>query len=911
MKGKAMKQLYIMLLAMVGALGAGNLDLVTGTWLGGAGVDEGTGVQIGIDRTVIYSGKLNTTVNYGITPTAINGGGEGVVVRFSAEGAILSITRFTATVDDIEVDKATGEIAVIGAFGTMLLTPDASAKIWEKPPLGSTSGSTLGVGRRVAIGAGGVVAALYGKRFVVYDKQGASLGSGLVPRDYANDIAVDGINRQVVAAGFNQHYTCSNPVQVAAVDAFTYQGQHKWSSFGFAANRENFCDGVAGNQMADTRGMLVTTTNDGYIYFTGESAGGNSIFRYDGKTLTNAKGVQYDKYTHAYQTSANHITYFARMDKDGLVQRGQFILPRLSSGNGNTIRPNALYVDEDDRVYIGGVSAYSIDTTGGNIVDGKRTSPAGGFVFISNALFTARQLWTTFSTEEYAATVNGVAGSKGISAIASTAQKGTLITTNNAQQSAAVAISQVNTEGHLAIWDGPSQWSGIKITITNPTNNAVLNAGDDLLVQAHIEVEGETIDSVEWFLDGVLFASTTTASLPSASLWQATIPALAQGHHSISLLATTKTNSQKSIEVPFLAKGVSTPSQIIIHPSSLDIVAGVQYDFEAFVYDQYGLKMEGETVAWSGDGGAITSQGRYTAGSIHGLFSVTASIDLLQTTAAVQIVDGIYENIQVNFQNSGNSLASGFLADWGQVYGVQDNGFAYGWGANNTDNSRFRSSEDNPQWATFNHMQKDGKNRTDHYWEIAVPNGKYSVTVGAGDAEYFGEPQLIQVEGVTVVQGLTTASEPYLTGTAQVTVNDGRLTVHNDPLQLASSWNKLSWITIDGLDPTSDSIRVESPVMQQKHVVNTQSLFAPLAIQHLQYRDNTIHLQMSGLSNQHEVQVFVFNGKGELQANAKAQVAHTRQSIQIPMHSLQSNIYFIMVRNGVNSVSATSFKTGS
>lgn len=898
-----MKSLLGILLLSVTMVWSGNLDLVMGTWLGGSGPDEGTGMDIGSDRALMYSGKLATNVNYGKTPVEINGGGAGVVLRVSASGDLLSITRFPSTVEDIEVDPSTGNVAVIGAFGTMVLNSTASDVVWSKPPASSTTGgSTLGEGRRVSIGKDGTVAALYGKGFVIYDHEGSLVGANSMPRDYANDITVDAVNRQVVVTGFNQEHTCSNPVQVAAVESFGYQGNHKWTSFGFEANTSNFC-GAAGNQMADTRGMLVTATDDGYIYFAGESAGGNSIYRYDGKTVTNREQVKFDRFNDAYNTSSNHITYYARMDKNGLVERGQFLLPRLSSGKGNTIRPKALYVDENDYVYVGGVSAYSIDTGDGSYIESQHIDEAsGGFVMISNAEFTSRHLWTTFSTKEYASTVYGVVGAKGVSAMAATANKSTMVTANPIQSSP-VSISDVNTEGFMAIWEGPTDWSGININITTPTNGQVIDVGSDLTLQADISSEGAAVTSVEWFLDGVSVGTATS------SPWSVSLNDIAEGEHKVTLTATNGSVSQESFAVDFLAKGTSVASEVIVTPSGLDIVAGSSYDFNAQVLDQYGLLMPAASVNWTATGGTITNSGLYTAGNTYGTFEVIASSGSASASAEVEVADGIYELIQVNFQTDAFSVVRGYIADWGQVYGPQDNGYTYGWDSDNTDNTRFRPA-DTPRNSTFNHMQKDGKNRTDHSWEIALENGSYKVTVGSGDAEYFDERQIIQVEGITVLDATTSEANPFISGSAEISVSDGKLTVHNDPSQLEVSWNKLSWVTIEGLDPTGENVRPNGPVISkeeaQRRMVRPGAEKAQVKLISSAHQTTLgWNLSLNHLDQRYGVQVEIRNARGELLGARAVGAGNSSLQMNIPVQSRASGVYFISVRNGGQSHSVT------
>ncbi|MBD3393154.1 MAG: hypothetical protein GF418_13610 [Chitinivibrionales bacterium] len=445
---------YSALLVFCLHAGAAELELMGATYLGGAGADEAAAVDIAPDRTIVYAGVMAGALD-GQAETSFLGGGNGILIRFNSSGTqVLSVARFPDRIDDMEIDRAGGNIATIGAFGTVVLSADASAAIWSADALGTGSGgSTLGPGRRVSIGARGTVAALFGKSFAVYDNSGTELGTGSMPHGHVNDVAVHDEHRRVFIAGFDQRNTCGNPVQVAVVKAFDFDGTEVWKRFGFEATSANFC-GDYGNQMADTRGMLVTVGRDGDLYFAGESAGGNSIFRYNGEDLATATLIHYDAFTHAYNTSSNHITYYARMDPStGTVKMGQLVLPRLSSGKGNTIRPTALGADEDGNVYVAGTTTFHIDSTGLPTIDGGDVAHAGGFVLISRSDFMARLLWTTFEKEAYSSTAYGVACGKGLSAVASTVTKDRMYTANALQASGGPA-SEDNPDGYLAVWEG-------------------------------------------------------------------------------------------------------------------------------------------------------------------------------------------------------------------------------------------------------------------------------------------------------------------------------------------------------------------------------------------------------------------------------------------------------------------------
>jgi hypothetical protein len=78
-------------------------------------------------------------------------------------------------------------------------------------------------------------------------------------------------------------------------------------------------------------------------------------------------------------------------------------------------------------------------------------------------------------------------------------------------------------------------------------------------------------------------------------------------------------------------------------------------------------------------------------------------------------------------------------------------------------------------------------------WEIAVPNGTYSVFLLGGDLNDPVGTYNVAVENVPTLVGKTTAKSPWIGKTVQVTVTDNTLTV----APLAGNVNqKLSFIQI-------------------------------------------------------------------------------------------------------------------
>jgi N-acetylneuraminic acid mutarotase len=145
---------------------------------------------------------------------------------------------------------------------------------------------------------------------------------------------------------------------------------------------------------------------------------------------------------------------------------------------------------------------------------------------------------------------------------------------------------------------------------------------------------------------------------------------------------------------------------------------------------------------------------------------------------------------RINFQPSTSVVPEYYKADTGAVYGTRGNGLTYGWSSNNTANARDRNNLiGDGRYDSFNHMQKDGTRS----WEMAVPNGTYTVRVVAGEASYYDSVFRINVEGKLTVSGTPTSASRFVEGTSTVTVTDGRLTISNAS---GASNNKIAFVEI-------------------------------------------------------------------------------------------------------------------
>ncbi|WP_211489793.1 malectin domain-containing carbohydrate-binding protein [Georgenia thermotolerans] len=214
----------------------------------------------------------------------------------------------------------------------------------------------------------------------------------------------------------------------------------------------------------------------------------------------------------------------------------------------------------------------------------------------------------------------------------------------------------------------------------------------------------------------------------------------------------------------------------------------------------------------------------------------------------------VTDAIRVNFSNEAAALPTGYLRDFGQPFGArtrtdQGTGLSYGWkneandnpidlsvgGTSGPGNGRDRNtSQPDQRLDTLMHMQSADITKNGNtfngvsayaYWEIAVPNGTYDVTVAAGDSQSNSDPEhhALNVEGDQVIApftpvGANGSSTRHLTATARVVVEDGAVTVDAE----GGTNTKINYIDIvpvdvDGDDPT-DGAQVK---------VNFQTATAP------------------------------------------------------------------------------------
>ncbi|MEV0679066.1 Ig-like domain-containing protein [Actinosynnema sp. NPDC050436] len=145
-------------------------------------------------------------------------------------------------------------------------------------------------------------------------------------------------------------------------------------------------------------------------------------------------------------------------------------------------------------------------------------------------------------------------------------------------------------------------------------------------------------------------------------------------------------------------------------------------------------------------------------------------------------------SLKVNFSDQATTPPAGYARDFGEAYGPRAGGHTYGWVALGTTtplglvgNGRNRGGPD-VRLATLVHAQLPAGSAgvsAPGSWELAVPDGVYSVSVAVGDAGTATDSvHYLSVEDQNAVAAFKpTATAKHALATRVVVVADGRLTL--------------------------------------------------------------------------------------------------------------------------------------
>jgi hypothetical protein len=417
-----------------------NHTLTTGTYLGGKGEDQARGVVFSATGEPIVAGNFATLQTTGATRRLAPGTTvtqAGKVMRLTNDGKVSIETTIGNRIDDLAITPGGNRLVVSGDFGIAMLDPSTLKVLWQNSltgiPVGD--GSPDGGQTRVAIDGSWRIVVLRAGVLQTFAPDGKALASVKIDRTFVNDIAIDHTQNRVYVVGYSNRKYNGTPVQVPFLYALNRDTlQESWRTWDL--NSATLVD-----NLADSRLYRVVLSPKGEPIVLGESAGGNSIFRWNGKDLTTETRVKLDMFSDTYNSSSNHMVYFAKVDPaTGTVIAGQYAVPRNDTkGNkANTIRAKDCGIDVDGRgnVYISSLSAYQIADRSKNIISGQSVAPYTGddFTFMMvTPDFKQRLRWTSFAAAPKGGGIpNAIAARNGKVAIFGTVTFGGLITLPNA-----------------------------------------------------------------------------------------------------------------------------------------------------------------------------------------------------------------------------------------------------------------------------------------------------------------------------------------------------------------------------------------------------------------------------------------------------------------------------------------------
>jgi hypothetical protein len=361
-----------------------NHTLQYGTYLGGNGQDQHRGVGITTDDKVITAGNFETLQIPSGRQTAVLGAvatAKGKLIKLAADGkTIEAVVTLGDRIDDMELRRDPNRsidrdrLVVAGSFGVAVLNPASMKVIWSQPwpkITGDTSSASNTI--RASIDSQGQVAAIRGKYVTLWTHQGTFKASQFIDRDAVTDIVMDPLStrRQLYVVGFANRKNVNdgnNPVQVPFFYALdTYNLGRLWKLWDYDPNTLTTPateTAKATNNMADGRLYRVVAGMDGTVAVAGESAGGNSVYRWNGIDLATPTRMVCDAYDNPYNAKSAHIVYYAKIDTNpaaGRVIVGQFAFPRQQSAPGQTgvtntfrVREGSLDLDQAGNLYLGG-----------------------------------------------------------------------------------------------------------------------------------------------------------------------------------------------------------------------------------------------------------------------------------------------------------------------------------------------------------------------------------------------------------------------------------------------------------------------------------------------------------------------------------------------------------------------------
>jgi YD repeat-containing protein len=290
----------------------------------------------------------------------------------------------------------------------------------------------------------------------------------------------------------------------------------------------------------------------------------------------------------------------------------------------------------------------------------------------------------------------------------------------------------------------------------------------------------------EWDLDGNGTFETNTNATPTTSKAYAT-----GGSYTVGLKVTDDTGATGQTTRTQNVNKAPVPS-FTATPSPSQTNQAVTFDGSASsdpdgTITKYEWDLDGDGTFETNSNTTPTATKVYTApGSVTVRLRVTDNGGAApQTITRDQMVKYA---AKFNFQPASAPIPAGYIADAGAAYAATR---GYGWVRQDsltgvrvaldlTKNVVDRNLVSDQRQDTLIFMQaKAGSmNKTAGGWEVAVPNGSYTVTVSVGDAGATDSTHRINVENVNAINNFVpSGSTRFRSATVTVTVSDARLTI--------------------------------------------------------------------------------------------------------------------------------------
>ncbi|MEL7060414.1 MAG: hypothetical protein AAGN46_10350 [Acidobacteriota bacterium] len=385
-----------------------DLEVDSATYLGGPNDDAAGGIVLAPDGTVVVGGSWpgHAPGDLVLLPGMADGG----LVRLSADGrTTLDQFRIGDHVADVELASDGRFFAAVVGIGAVMVDAELDNADWIVP---------LGNVARAATGGTTAAVLTDGGRVLTREIAGPGVGDRTFTDSVVADLAVSPDGETIVLTGYNNRSTNGTPVQVPFLRAFDRTlTTERWTAYDWSAAQ---LVSEQDSSLADSRGVRVAFGADGQLYFAGRTDGGNNTFRFDplivDRRLTTDELISFDEHSSTAGISgASAITVFARFDSTtGAVLKLQYLLARLSNGNGNTVVPEAITATAGGVVLVGGRAFATIRDRDLQELGGQPVGPyqsGEAFLLVVDADFGARDVWTVFTAPDGSqnSTVTGVA----------------------------------------------------------------------------------------------------------------------------------------------------------------------------------------------------------------------------------------------------------------------------------------------------------------------------------------------------------------------------------------------------------------------------------------------------------------------------------------------------------------------